>query len=63
MSSLGRVARTSRDTYLTMYSLTATEPTSFCRLTIALPESTLRTSTFSLRVVVARICSSSSAVG
>ncbi len=29
-----------------MYSLTATEPTSFCRFTIAWPESTLRTSGF-----------------
>ena len=51
MASLGRVARTSRATYCTMYSLTATLPTSFCRFTIALPESTLRTSTFSPRVV------------
>ena len=34
-----------------MYSLTATEPTSFCRFTIARPDSTLRTSGFSLRVV------------
>ena len=46
-SSLGRVARTSRATYLMMYSLTATEPTSFCKFTIARPESTLRTSGFS----------------
>ena len=59
MSSFGRVARTSRDTYFTMYSLTATVPTSFCKFTIARPESTLRTSGFSLRVVAARICSSS----
>ena len=42
-----------------MYSLTATEPTSFCRFTIARPESTLRTSGFSSRVVDARIRSSS----
>ena len=35
-------------TYLTTYSLTATRPTSFCRLTIARPESTLRTSGFLL---------------
>ena len=34
-----------------MYSLTATEPTSFCKFRIALPESTLRTSGFSPRVV------------
>ena len=51
VSSLGRVARTSRATYLTMYSLTATECTSFCRLTIARDERILRTSTFSVRVV------------
>ncbi len=61
--SFGRVARTSRATYCTTYWVTATEPTSFCTLRIALPESTLRTSTFSCRVVSARIRSSSSAVG
>ena len=62
-SPLGRVARTSFDTYWTMYSLTATLPTRFCRLMIALPDRTLRTSGFSPRVVVARIFCSSSTVG
>ena len=41
----------------------ATLLTSVCRFEIARAESTLRTSTFSLRVVVARIFSSSSAEG
>ena len=42
VASFGRVARTSDATYLMMCSLTATEPTSFCKLRIARSESTLR---------------------
>jgi hypothetical protein len=57
------VARTSRATYFTTYSLTATLPTSFWMFTIARPDSTLRTSGRSARVVAIRICSSSLALG
>ena len=48
---------------IAVYGLTATDPTNFCTLRIARPESTLRTSGVSCRVVAVRICSSSSSFG